>query len=38
MAYEQLGERARAHTHWKRYLEIEPTGPWADIARHHLGV
>jgi DNA-binding transcriptional MerR regulator len=37
MAYEQLGERARARPHWKRYLELEPTGTWADIARDHLG-
>jgi Tfp pilus assembly protein PilF len=36
MAYEQVGERAKARPHWKRYLEIEPTGTWADIAREHL--
>jgi tetratricopeptide (TPR) repeat protein len=36
MAYEQMGDRARARPHWKRYLEIEPTGTWADIARKHL--
>ena len=28
--------RARARGHWKRYLELEPTGTWADIARDHL--
>ncbi len=36
MALEQIGERARARPHWKRYLEIEPSGTWADIAREHL--
>jgi DNA-binding transcriptional MerR regulator len=36
MAYEQLGESARARPHWKRYLELEPTGTWADIARQHV--
>ena len=39
MAYEALGaaeDRARARVHWKRYLELEPTGTWADIARDHL--
>lgn len=36
MAYEALGERAKARLHWKRYLELEPTGTWADIAREHL--
>ena len=36
MAYEALGDKARARGHWKRYLELEPTGTWADIARDHL--
>ena len=36
MALEAMGERGRARTHWKRYLELEPTGAWADIARDHL--
>jgi tetratricopeptide (TPR) repeat protein len=36
MACEALGDRAKARVHWKRYLEIEPTGTWADIARDHL--
>ena len=38
MALEQLGERARARPHWKKYLDLEPTGTWADVAREHLGV
>jgi len=36
MAQEALGDKTRARIHWKRYLEIEPTGTWADIARDHL--
>ncbi len=36
MAYEQSGERAKARPHWRKYLELEPTGTWADIARQHL--
>jgi tetratricopeptide (TPR) repeat protein len=36
MAYEALGDKARARGHWKKYLELEPTGTWADIARDHL--
>ncbi|HSQ62362.1 MAG TPA: tetratricopeptide repeat protein [Polyangiaceae bacterium] len=36
MAYEQLGERGKARGHWKRYLDLEPQGTWADIARKHL--
>jgi len=36
MAYEQLGDTSEAKGYWKRYLEIEPTGTWADIARRHL--
>lgn len=36
MAYEALSDKAKARVHWKRYLELEPTGTWADIARDHL--
>jgi DNA-binding transcriptional MerR regulator len=36
MAWEQLGERGRARPHWRKYLELEPTGTWADVAREHL--
>jgi Flp pilus assembly protein TadD len=33
---EALSDKARARAHSKRYLELEPTGTWADIARDHL--
>lgn len=36
MAYEALADKARARGHWKLYLELEPSGTWADIARDHL--
>jgi tetratricopeptide (TPR) repeat protein len=36
MAYEQLGESREARPYWRKYLELEPTGTWADIARKHL--
>jgi DNA-binding transcriptional MerR regulator len=36
MAWEQLGERGRARPHWRKYLELEPSGTWADVARDHL--
>ncbi|HEX4447169.1 MAG TPA: tetratricopeptide repeat protein [Polyangiaceae bacterium] len=37
MALEQVGDRARARPHWKKYLDLEPSGTWADVAREHLG-
>lgn len=36
MAYEQLNEGRKARPCWRRYLELEPTGTWAEIARGHL--
>ena len=36
MAYEQTGDSVRARPCWRKYLEIEPTGTWAEIARKHL--
>jgi tetratricopeptide (TPR) repeat protein len=36
MAYEQGGDIQRARGCWRRYLELEPTGTWAEIARQHL--
>jgi tetratricopeptide (TPR) repeat protein len=37
MAYEQVGDTGAARRCWKRYLELEPSGTWAEIARQHLG-
>ncbi|MDP9037521.1 MAG: tetratricopeptide repeat protein [Myxococcota bacterium] len=36
MAWEQTGNRGRARPHWRRYLDLEPSGTWSDIAREHL--
>ncbi len=36
MAYEQAGDAAHARPCWRKYLEIEPTGTWAEIAKKHL--
>ena len=36
MAFEGTGDAARARPAWKKYLELEPSGTWADIARKHL--
>ncbi|MEZ4295727.1 MAG: tetratricopeptide repeat protein [Polyangiaceae bacterium] len=36
MAYEQTDEPSKARPCWRKYLEIEPTGTWAEIARRHL--
>ena len=36
MALSELGQRVRARTHWKRYLELDPRGPWSNLARQHL--
>lgn len=37
MAYEQTARPEQARSCWRHYLEIEPTGTWAEIARKHLG-
>lgn len=36
MAYEGIGDAVRARPCWKHYLELEPAGTWAEIARKHL--
>ncbi|MGH0034877.1 MAG: tetratricopeptide repeat protein [Myxococcota bacterium] len=33
LLFEKLGERERARLHWHRYLQLEPTGAWAEVAR-----
>lgn len=37
MAFEELGRSADARPHWENYLALDPEGPWAEIARRHLG-
>jgi tetratricopeptide (TPR) repeat protein len=36
MAYEGVGDAPHARPCWKHYLELEPSGTWAEIARKHL--
>lgn len=36
MAYEGIGDATRARPCWQKYLALEPTGTWAEIARRHL--
>lgn len=35
-ALHQLGRTAEAVTHWRRYLEFDQSGPWADAAGKRL--
>ena len=36
LLYEKIGLRRRGQDHWRRYLQLEPTGGWADLARRRL--
>jgi tetratricopeptide (TPR) repeat protein len=36
MALEEMGRSREARAHWEGYLQLEPTGAWADIAKKHL--
>jgi tetratricopeptide (TPR) repeat protein len=36
MAYEQLGQAEKAQPHWSKYVELEPSGTWTEIAKRHL--
>jgi tetratricopeptide (TPR) repeat protein len=36
MALEEVGQRPSAKKHWQIYLQLEPQGPWAEVARRHL--
>jgi len=36
MAFEHVGDIQQARPCWKRYIELEPRGTWAEIARKHL--
>lgn len=36
LVYERLGEPMRAAKHWRSYLKLDPTSPWAGIARQQL--
>ncbi len=36
MALEEVDRSADARAHWQTYLELDPHGPWAEIARRHM--
>ncbi len=36
MALEEVGQRPNAKKHWQIYLQLEPQGAWAEVARRHL--
>ncbi|HEX6985818.1 MAG TPA: tetratricopeptide repeat protein [Planctomycetaceae bacterium] len=37
-ALHAAGRAAEAEPHWRRYLEFDRRGPWADLARQRLGL
>jgi tetratricopeptide (TPR) repeat protein len=36
LLYEKIGLSPKADRHWKRYLQLDASGPWADVARRRL--
>jgi hypothetical protein len=36
MAFEQGGQPDEARPCWRKYLELEPSGTWSEVARKHL--
>ena len=36
MALEELSRSREARVHWETYLKLDPSGPWAEIARRHM--
>jgi Tfp pilus assembly protein PilF len=36
LLYEKLGLRRMARGYWRRYLQLEPSGAWVDIAHQRL--
>lgn len=36
MALEEIGQHQSARRHWHIYLQLEPEGAWAEVARRHL--
>ena len=37
LLYEKLGLDRRGLEHWRRYLQLDPRGAWADLAHRRLG-
>ena len=36
LLYERLELRRKAKDHWRRYLQLEPSGAWSEVARKRL--
>jgi len=36
LLYEKLGVRSKALDHWRRYLQLDPAGLWAEIAHQRI--
>lgn len=36
LALEEISDGSQARQHWAMYLQLDPSGPWADVARAHL--
>jgi tetratricopeptide (TPR) repeat protein len=36
LLYEKLGRMRPACRHWRRYLQIDPQGPWSTVARQRI--
>ncbi|MGH7598500.1 MAG: tetratricopeptide repeat protein [bacterium] len=36
LVYERLGLVSKAEILWRKYLEVDPLGEWAEVAREHL--
>ena len=36
LLYEKLGMRAKSGPHWRAYLKLDPSSPWASYARQQL--
>lgn len=36
LALEEASDGLQARRHWAMYLQLDPSGPWADVARAHL--
>jgi tetratricopeptide (TPR) repeat protein len=36
MALEEVNDRQGARRHWQVYLQLEPNGAWAEVAKRHL--
>ncbi len=36
LVYERLQLERKGRDHWRRYLQLEPTGAWAEVARQRI--